>query len=60
MGGTNQYVWASCTHYYKANIFPYRPEEGVLLDSKSLSVYQDFDSVIREVNYFIFQTEWED
>ena len=26
------------THYYKANIFPHRPEEAVLLDSESLSV----------------------
>ena len=44
------------THYYKANIFPYRPEEAVLLDSESLSCIEKL-FFIREVNYTNYKKE---
>ena len=33
------------------NIFPYRPEEAILLDSESLLIKTKLSSVIREIKY---------
>ena len=48
--------------YKKIHVYiaKFSPEEAVLLDSESLSVNWKFISVIREVNYTNYKTEWKD